>query len=110
VLRKLTEVQTRIMTYVRSHAHAAETAEGVNRVWLQRMPTTANVVQVRRALEHLTVLGLLERHALPGRVTVFRRARARAESQREVSRHAPRSPARGSSPVRPAKPTRALSR
>jgi Fe2+ or Zn2+ uptake regulation protein len=109
--RKLTEVQARIMRYVRSHARAAETAEGVNRVWLQRIPTTPNVVQVGHALEHLTALGLLERHHLPGRVTVFRLARARAEGHRLAAHATPRSTAKRSSPVRLPKPAaRALSR
>jgi Fe2+ or Zn2+ uptake regulation protein len=111
VHRKLTEVQARIMRYVRRHARAAETAEGVNGVWLQRIPTTPNVVQVRHALEYLTALGLLERHHLPGRVTVFRRARARAEGHRPAAGAAPRPTANRSSPVRrPKSAARALSR
>ena len=75
--RPLTEVQVRIMRYVRSCERAAETPTGVNRVWLQRPHTTANVEQVQRALEGLAAMGLIERHALPGRVAVYRPAPSR---------------------------------
>jgi hypothetical protein len=62
----LTNLQQRILIYVRENVHAAETAKGVNGVWLDRPSTTESIAQVEEALDGLAAQGLLEKHLLPG--------------------------------------------
>jgi len=71
----LTSLQKKILEYVHSNVNAAETARGVNDVWLQRPSTSPSVSEVESALEGLVVLEVLEKHSLPGQTTVYRIAR-----------------------------------
>ena len=61
------------MEYVSHRHHAAETAVGVNCMWLERPDTPADVHEVKIALEELVANGLLEKHRLPGDATIYRR-------------------------------------
>jgi hypothetical protein len=66
-----TNLQQRILNYVRENANAAETAKGVNDVWLARPWTTESIAEVEQALDELAARGVLEKHSLPGR-TIYR--------------------------------------
>jgi len=74
-MQEETELQARILKYLQRNAHAAETAEGVNTVWLGRALTEGKVLEVERILDALVDAGVLEKYQLPGGSTVFRRAR-----------------------------------
>jgi Fe2+ or Zn2+ uptake regulation protein len=67
-------LQRQILEYVARRTEAAETAEGVTRVWLNRAPRVREIADVERALEELVDAGLMEKHTLPGAKTVYRRA------------------------------------
>ena len=68
------DFQKAIVRYLESHARAAETAEGVSRVWLGRRSDQASIAQVQEALDLLVESGALERHMLPGGMPVYRKA------------------------------------
>ena len=70
----LTSLQKQILEYVRSNVNAAETAKGVNDVWLKCLPTARSVNGVEQALDGLVQLRLMEKHSLPGGVNVYRLA------------------------------------
>jgi len=67
----LTTLQQQVLDYVRGNVTAAETARGVNHVWLNRPSTTESIAEVEQALEALVAHGLLEKHSLPG-CTIYR--------------------------------------
>jgi Fe2+ or Zn2+ uptake regulation protein len=71
-LKTLTSVQRHILQYVAEHKQAAETAEGVTRVWLNRAPSARQIAEVEHALEELVVAGQMEKYNLPGANTVYR--------------------------------------
>jgi Fe2+ or Zn2+ uptake regulation protein len=71
----LTSLQQQVLDYLRQHVHAAETAEGVTRVWLQRTPAASLLAEVEQALDGLTQRGLIEKHVLPGGTAVYRASR-----------------------------------
>jgi Fe2+ or Zn2+ uptake regulation protein len=71
----LTSLQQQVLDYLRQHVYAAETADGVVRVWLKRTPTASLVAELERALEELMEQGLIERHVLPGDTAVYRASR-----------------------------------
>jgi hypothetical protein len=71
--RALTEIQKRIMEHLARSAEAAETAAGVNGIWLRRSQIAANLSEVESALDGLVDLRYMERHTLPGGATVYRR-------------------------------------
>lgn len=64
-----------IRRYILANEKAAETAEGVTRVWLKQPHCARVLAQVEQALDELVDEGLLERHALPGGASIYRRAR-----------------------------------
>ncbi len=68
----LTSLQQQILDYVRGNWNAAETAKGVNHVWLNRPPTRLSIAEVEQALEGLVAEGMLEKHSLPGSTVVYR--------------------------------------
>jgi len=67
----LTSLQQQILNYVRENVNAAETAKGVNDVWLNRPSTTESIAEVGQALDELATHGVLEKHSLPG-WTIYR--------------------------------------
>ena len=69
----LSELQREIMAYFRDHEHAAETAAGISRVWLDHAGASGDDTEVEVALDGLVALGLVEKHALPGTGFVYRR-------------------------------------
>jgi Fe2+ or Zn2+ uptake regulation protein len=74
-LKTLTNLQRHILRYLAEHMQAAETAEGVTRAWLNREPSAGQIAEVELALEGLVEAGEMEKYALPGANTVYRRAR-----------------------------------
>jgi hypothetical protein len=64
-----------IRQYILENEAAAETKEGVTRVWLRRSASPEVVSDVESALEELVREQVLERHRLPGGATIYRRAR-----------------------------------
>jgi len=68
----LTSLQQQVLNYLRDNSTAAETAEGVNRMWLKRSRTTQSIGEMEQALEGLVVFDLIERHILPGGTRVYR--------------------------------------
>ena len=76
--QQITSLQRKILDYVRGQESAAETANGVNSVWLCRPPNRMSVAEVELALEGLVSRGLLEKHVLPGTTVVYRRFRGPA--------------------------------
>jgi hypothetical protein len=70
-----TRLQAQILRYLRLHQDAAETAAGVNCVWLGRSRVAGQVREVEQALDGLVDNGELERHHLPGGGAAYRRAR-----------------------------------
>lgn len=65
------EIVNGILGYLRTHRHAAETAEGVHRWWLPE-DAAWSVAEVSAALEKLVGEGILERYVLPGGDPLFR--------------------------------------
>jgi Fe2+ or Zn2+ uptake regulation protein len=72
--RTLTSLQQQILDYVRNSVNAAETARGVNHVWLNRTSNSQSIAEVEQALEGLVALGFLEKHLLPGGGAIYRMA------------------------------------
>ena len=70
-------LQTQILRYLQHNTYAAETAEGVNSVWLGRPPTAEKLLEVERALDGLVYRGVLEKHRLPGGAAAYRRVGCR---------------------------------
>ncbi len=70
----LTSLQQQILNYVRNSVKAAETARGVNHVWLNRPSNSQSIAEVELALEGLVAHGFLEKHLLPGSDAVYRKA------------------------------------
>lgn len=79
----VTNLQQQILNYVRENVHAAETAKGVNDVWLNRASTTESIAEVEQALDGLAAQGRLEKHSLPG-CTIYRRYQVSAASDAET--------------------------
>ena len=74
---KSNDLQQQILRYLQLNPRAAETAGGVNRVWLRRPPIPDAVVEVEQALRELVLAGKMERHDLPGGEKVYRRTERR---------------------------------
>jgi hypothetical protein len=70
-----TSLQWQVLSYLRDHVHAAETAEGVNTIWLRRAATTQAIAEVEQALIELVRSGWMEQHALPGGAVLYRKSR-----------------------------------
>lgn len=68
----LTSLQRQIMRYLRDNVHAAETAEGVNSMWLGRAHEPQSIAESEKALDALVAAGLVETHSLPGGKTLYR--------------------------------------
>jgi Fe2+ or Zn2+ uptake regulation protein len=75
----LTSLQRQVLEYLRQNPHAAETAEGINRMWLGRSSASAEIVEVERVLAGLVARSLLEECALPGGTKVYRAYRRECE-------------------------------
>jgi Fe2+ or Zn2+ uptake regulation protein len=71
----LDELEAEIARYVQEHGHAAETAEGAHRHWLPEHATWT-LDQVREVLRRMSSARVLERHALPGGATLYRKKRS----------------------------------
>lgn len=71
----LTRLELQILRYLQDNVDAAETAGGVNSMWLQRPATAACTAEVESALASLVARGLLEKHTLPGGTAIYRKAR-----------------------------------
>jgi hypothetical protein len=71
----LTSLQWQILGYLRDKAQAAETAAGVNNIWLRRAPTVHGTAEVEGALIDLVRRGWMEQHALPGGTALYRKSR-----------------------------------
>ena len=72
-------LREQILRYWRANVHAAETAAGVNRVWLKRPNTPQMVAEIELALDELVRAGELERHRMPGKHAVYRRAQGKSQ-------------------------------
>jgi hypothetical protein len=70
---KSNDLQQQILHYLQRNPRAAETAGGVNRVWLRRPHIPDAVIEVEQALRKLVLAGEVERHDLPGGEKVYRR-------------------------------------
>ena len=64
------DLRGRILEYLRTRKHAAETAEGINRVWLER-PPRQHIAEVEYVLDDIASEGLLVKHVLPGPVGLY---------------------------------------
>ena len=73
----LTSLQWQVLGYLRDNVHAAETAAGVNNIWLRRPATVQAIAEVEQALIDLVRRGWMEQHALPGGTALYRKNRAR---------------------------------
>lgn len=80
---EITSLQRQILDYVRGQESAAETANGVNNVWLCRPANKMSIAEVELALEGLVSRSLLEKHVLPGSTVVYRRFRGPAHPREE---------------------------
>ena len=65
------DLRGRILDYLRTRRRAAETAEGVNRVWLKRPATPQLIAEVECVLDEIASEGLLVKHVLPGPVGLY---------------------------------------
>jgi hypothetical protein len=73
----LTSLQWQVLGYLRDNVHAAETAAGVNNIWLRRPATAHAIAEVEQALIDLVRRGWMEQHALPGGTALYRKNRLR---------------------------------
>jgi hypothetical protein len=87
--RALTEIQKEIMQHIALSAGAAETAAGVNGIWLRRSHIAANLSEVESALEGLVELRYMEKHTLPGGATVYRRVQDVVDRAQEIDAVSP---------------------
>jgi hypothetical protein len=65
------DLRGRILDYLRTRQRAAETAEGVNRVWLNRPSTPQHIAEVELTLDSMASEGLLAKRVLPGQVGLY---------------------------------------
>ena len=65
------DLRGRLLEYLRARRRAAETAEGVNSVWLERPSTLAHIAEVELVLEDMASEGLLMKRMLPGLVWLY---------------------------------------
>jgi hypothetical protein len=65
-------VAIEIVRYLREHAEAADTVEGVARWWLTRQRYEEAVATVERAISLLVDGRMVERHTLPDGTAVYR--------------------------------------
>ena len=70
-----TRLQLEILTYLRRHANAAETAAGVCQVWLGRRAEDPALTECEQALQGLVSMRIVEAHRLPGDIVIYRAAR-----------------------------------
>ena len=73
--RPVTETATAIERYLGSRPQAAETVEGIARWWLARQRYDDAVDVIERALDLLVQRGVVERLALSGGQTLYRKVR-----------------------------------
>jgi hypothetical protein len=65
------DLRGRILEYLRTRKRAAETAEGINGVWLERPSTLEHIAEVEHVLDDMASEGLLVKHMLPGSVGLY---------------------------------------
>jgi len=65
------DLRGRILAYLRTRKRAAETAEGVNNIWLERPSTLEHIAEVEDVLDDMASEGLLVKHVLPGPVGLY---------------------------------------
>lgn len=65
------DLRGRILEYLHTRKRAAETAEGVNSVWLERPSTLEHIAEVEDVLDDMASEGLLVKHILPGPVGLY---------------------------------------
>jgi hypothetical protein len=65
------ELRLRILEYFLTRERAAETAKGINCVWLQRPADPEFVKEVEQVVDTMFAEGLLMKHTLPGLVAVY---------------------------------------
>jgi len=65
------DLRERILEYLRTRNRAAETAEGINGVWLERPSTLEHIAEVEHVLDDMARQGLLVKHILPGPVGLY---------------------------------------
>jgi hypothetical protein len=70
-MRDDADLRGHILDYLRTRQRAAETAEGVNSVWLMRPTTPRLIAEVERVLDEMANEGLLVKHVLPGSVGLY---------------------------------------
>jgi hypothetical protein len=64
-------LRSRILRYLHLRQRAAETAEGINRIWLCRSSAPNLVEEVQHVLDELVEEQKLAKHILPGLVAVY---------------------------------------
>ena len=60
-----------ILTYVRVHPQARDTAEGIVHWWLPPDSTTPQLSDVQEALDRLIIAGLIRAESVPGGTVVY---------------------------------------
>jgi Fe2+ or Zn2+ uptake regulation protein len=65
-------VAAEIVRYLRQHAEAADTVEGVARWWLSRQRYEEAIATVERAMAMLVNRQMVEKHTLPDGTAVYR--------------------------------------
>lgn len=68
---QIEDLRGRILEYLRTRKLAAETPEGINRVWLGRPSLPEMIAEVETVLEAMAKEGLLVKQVLPGPVSIF---------------------------------------
>ncbi len=68
-------LKAQIRRYLLENEAAAETSEGVMRIWLKLPRGEQQLVDVEEALDSLVDEGVVERHQLPGGTAIYRCAR-----------------------------------
>jgi hypothetical protein len=73
-------LKAEIRRYLLDHEAAAETSEGVMRVWLKLPRSAAQLREVEEALDALIDEGFVERHEIFGGGAIYRRRREGQET------------------------------
>ncbi len=68
-------LRSQVLRYLQMRQRAAETAEGVNRVWLCRSAAPNLVEEVRSVLDELVEEHKLAKYMLPGSIAIYCQAR-----------------------------------
>jgi len=65
------DLRGRILQYLGTRKNPAETAKGINGVWLERPSTPEHIAGVEDTLDDMASEGLLVKHSLPRSVGLY---------------------------------------